>query len=108
MVFRFVGSLTLVVVIALLGVALETENLALHREISRQHYQTDILREDYARLRLKSQELGAPTKMLDDLEAGRISVRTPDRVADDGPRKMPLLEWRGGVPSTDSEPSNPF
>lgn len=107
MVFRFVGSLTLIVCIALIGVALEKENLSLHREISRQHYRTDILREDYARLQLRSQELGAPTKMLEDLESGRIPVRTPDRVADDGPRKMPLLEWRGRVPSANSNQYDP-
>ncbi len=106
MVFRFVGSLTLIVCIALVGVALEKENLSLHREISRQHYRTDILREDYARLRLKSQELGAPTKMLEDLESGRIPVKTPDQVAD-GPRKMPLLEWRNRVPAADSNQFDP-
>ncbi|WP_166831613.1 hypothetical protein [Thalassoroseus pseudoceratinae] len=106
MVFRFVGSLTLIVSIALIGVGLEKANLSLHREISRQHYRTDILREDYARLRLKSQELGAPTNMLEDLESGRIPVRAPERVANGGPRKMPLLEWRGRVPTIDSEQPN--
>jgi hypothetical protein len=97
MVFRFASGLTLVVLIALAGVALEKEVLELRRKISRQHYRTDVLREEYARLRLRSQELGAPPRVFEDLEAGRLPVRGPERASDNGPRRMPLLHWRRAV-----------
>lgn len=102
MVFRFLGGLALVVLISLAGVALEKEILELRREISRQHYRTDLLRNEYAKLRLRSQELGAPTKLLEDLNAGRLSVKRPETPAENGPRRMPLLHWQRSL-----EPKTP-
>ena len=61
MAFRFLTILTFVVLISLAGVALEKKNLELRREISRQRYREEILREQNATARLKAWEATRPT-----------------------------------------------
>jgi len=68
MFFRFGSALILVVVTSLLGIAVEKQNLTLRREISRQHYRMDVLQEEHARLRLRSQQLAAVERLFDTIE----------------------------------------
>ena len=58
----------LAVLVSMAGVALEKQTLELRREVTRQYYRSDILLEQYARLRLKTQQLSAPHHVLDLLE----------------------------------------
>ena len=76
MFFRFTSALVLVVLIALAGIALEKQNLAMRRAISRQQYQLDILLEKYARLRLKTQQMGNPRRLLEAMESGRLPLKS--------------------------------
>jgi len=66
----------LVVLIALAGIALEKQNLAIRRAISRQQYQMDILLESYARLRLKTQQMGDPRRLLEAIESGKLPLKS--------------------------------
>ena len=68
MFFRFGSALILVVVTSLLGIYVEKQNLTLRREISRQHYRMDVLQEEYARLRLRSQQLAAIERLFATVE----------------------------------------
>lgn len=68
MFFRFGSALILVVVTSLLGIFVEKQNLTLRREISRQHYRMDVLQEEHARLRLRSQQLAAVERLFDTIE----------------------------------------
>ena len=68
MFFRFGSALILVVVTSLLGIFVEKQNLTLRREISRQHYRMDVLQEEYARLRLRSQQLAAIERLFATVE----------------------------------------
>ncbi|NQV25838.1 MAG: hypothetical protein HQ518_15880 [Rhodopirellula sp.] len=75
MFFRFGSALILVVVTSLLGIFVEKQNLTLRREISRQHYRMDVLQEEHARLRLRSQQLAAVERLfatIEDEESGLI------------------------------------
>jgi len=75
MFFRFGSALILVVVTSLLGIAVEKQNLTLRREISRQHYRMDVLQEEHARLRLRSQQLAAVERLfatIEDEESGLV------------------------------------
>lgn len=77
MYFRFGFVLLLAVAISIVGVAIEKLTLAYRRDVSRQHYQLDVLREKHARARLRTQELGAPARTLDSIESGRLSLQRP-------------------------------
>ena len=75
MFFRFGSALILVVVTSLLGIIVEKQNLTLRREISRQHYRMDVLQEEHARLRLRSQQLAAVERLfatIEDEESGLV------------------------------------
>jgi hypothetical protein len=69
MFFRFGSALILVVVSSLLGILVEKQNLKLRRELSRQHYRMDVLQEEHARLRLRSQQLAAVERLFATIEA---------------------------------------
>ena len=102
MYFRFGSAIVLVVLISAAGIALEKRALEFRRKVSRQHYRMDVLRESYARLRLKTQQLGAPTQVIDALEEGELPLRPPERpsppaaIPAQPPAKTgtPLLRWR--------------
>ncbi len=70
---RFIGALVLVVLISLAGVALEKRNLELRRAVSRQTFRMDVLQEQHAAGRLRTQQLGAPERLIKALEEGRIT-----------------------------------
>ena len=98
MFFRFGSAIVLVVLISLAGVAIEKQNLALRREVSRQHYRLDVLLEQHARLRLKTQQLGAPARVIEQLEQSTLELRRPPASAQSRSRRMPLLRWQRAVP----------
>jgi hypothetical protein len=67
MFFRFGGALVLLVLIALGGIAIEKRNLDLRRAVSHQNFRQDVLLEDHALHRLKAQQLGAPSRLIDEM-----------------------------------------
>lgn len=96
--FRFGAALLLVVLVGLCGTALETQNLALKRSLSQQQYRMDVLLESQARLRLETQRLGAPAKLLESLQQKDAELYRPPKPQRADQRKAPLLNW--------SSPSN--
>jgi len=94
MYFRFASALALVILISFGGVAIEKQCLDLRRAVSRQHYRQEALRDLYARTRLRTQQLGAPVRLFDALEDGRIQLARPDDGADLGTPRLPLLAWQ--------------
>jgi hypothetical protein len=72
--YRFTGALVLIVMISLGGIALEKRNLEYRRALTQQQFRLDVLLEKRASLRLRTQQLGAPTRLIDALEAGRVTV----------------------------------
>jgi hypothetical protein len=75
MFFRFGSALILIVVTSLLGIFVEKQNLTLRRELSRQHYRMDVLQEEHARLRLRSQQLAAVERLfatIEDKDSGLV------------------------------------
>lgn len=68
MFFRFCSALSLVVLIAALGITLEKQLLDLKREQTLQVYRLEQLEEKYARLKLRTHELGAPSRLLEALK----------------------------------------
>ena len=73
MFFRFGAALLLVVLISLAGTALEKRNLELKRVVSRQSYRLEILQEQHAAKRVLAQQLGAPSRLVDQLDAEAAS-----------------------------------
>jgi hypothetical protein len=68
MFFRFGSALVLVVLIALTGTALEKQNLELRRAVSRQHYRLDVLLDLHASHRVRAQQWGAPTRLVEAID----------------------------------------
>ncbi len=77
MFFRFGAALLLVVLISLAGTALEKRNLELKRVVSRQSYRLEILQEQHAAKRVLAQQLGAPSRLLD--QVGEVA--SPEKSA---------------------------
>jgi hypothetical protein len=77
MFFRFGAAIVLVVLVSLAGIALEKENLELRRTISRQSYRLDVLHDVQARLRVRTQELGAPVRIIEPIERGILKPKSP-------------------------------
>jgi hypothetical protein len=77
MFFRFGVALVLVVLISLAGTALEKRNLELRRVVSRQSYQLEILQEQHAAKRVLAQQLGAPSRLVDQLDAEAANSEKP-------------------------------
>jgi len=92
MYFRFSSAVMLVVLISAAGITLEKNRLNLDRRISRQQYRLDVLRDRQARLRLRTERLGAPSRTIDALEKGALEVRRADRRSQS--EHLPLLLWR--------------
>jgi len=67
MFFRFISAIVLVVLVSMAGVEIEKRILNLRRQISKQQYQTEILLEQHTALRLRTQELSSPDRMLQTL-----------------------------------------
>jgi len=58
------------------GIAIEKQCLALRRSVMRQQYRREVLQDEYARLRLQTQQLGAPVRLFEALDEHR-SERAP-------------------------------
>lgn len=67
MVFRFLCALALFVAVTAIGIWIERQNLDWNRVVSRQHYQREIFEENIARLKTEVEELGAPARILEQL-----------------------------------------
>jgi hypothetical protein len=71
MYFRFGAALVLAVLVAVAGIGIEKRCLTLRRALSREHYRYEVLRDLYARQRLRTQQLGAPARLFEALESDR-------------------------------------
>jgi len=91
MYFRFGMALLLAVAISITGVAIEKTTLSLRRDISRQHYQLEVLRERHAEVRLKTQRLGAPQRMVESIRDGRLPVKRPQTAAGSARERSPAF-----------------
>lgn len=69
MFFRFGMGLLLVVLTSLAGTALEKRNLELKRAVSRQYYRLERLQEQHAVKRVLAQQLGAPNRLVGQVDA---------------------------------------
>lgn len=101
MFFRFGVALALVVVISLAGTMLEKRNLELKRAVSRQHYRLEILEERYAARRVEAQRLGAPARLIDQLDADLLSPAKPEPAAK--PARQPARK----KPARSAHPTRP-
>jgi hypothetical protein len=102
MFFRFGAALLFVVLISLAGTALEKRNLELKRAVSRQHYRLEILEEQYVSQRVVAQQLGAPGRLIDQLDADLLIPAQPEQPAQSvpkPPRKKPQTRSRQPRPS---------
>jgi hypothetical protein len=73
MFFRFGSAVLLVVLISLVGIAIEKQNLQHRRELSRQHFQMDVLRDEHTRLRLRCQSLASIERLFETIDG--LNVR---------------------------------
>jgi hypothetical protein len=100
MYFRFGSALVLVFLMSVGGIAIEKQCLSLRRAVIRQQYRREILADEYARLRLETQQLGAPIRLIETLEQRRTSpTSSVDRTRpgvrqNDGTAKPAFLAWR--------------
>lgn len=78
MFFRFGAALFLVVLISLIGTMLEKRNLELKRAVTRQHYRTQVLEEQRVACRITAQQLGAPARLIDDLDPELLAPAAPE------------------------------
>lgn len=121
MFFRFTSAIVLVVLVSMAGVVLEKRMLDLRRDVSKQQYRTEILLDQYSALRLRTQQLSAPDRMLEAMRDQKLTPRPltrreqpaaaakpPGNTAgkDDlaaeapakaNPKQLPLLNWERPV-----------
>jgi len=109
MFYRFGGALVLLVIIALGGIAIEKQNLTLRRAVSHQKFRQEVLMEEHAVHRLKAQQLGAPGRLMNDLdeaEMRRPELRRPDVRVPEVRVPAPPLKFRRPGPRV--EPDTPL
>ena len=87
MFIRFTFALIVVVAASAAGIALGKRLLELRRGVSHQSYQLDVQLDQHAPLRLRTQQLGVPLRLLDAIEAGRLHVEPANSAAP--PRGLP-------------------
>ncbi len=90
MYFRFCCAIILVVIISLIGILFEKQNLEIRRTISKQHFQKDILQDQYSRLRLTTHLHGSPDRIYQKMQEPEESNNDPDQ-ADNEEKKQKLL-----------------
>jgi hypothetical protein len=83
MFFRFGSAVVLVVLISLVGIAIEKQNLHQRRELSRQHYQMDVLRDEHTRLRLRCQSLASIERLFESVDGNHMQVTPRDSIQTD-------------------------
>jgi hypothetical protein len=96
---RFGGALVLVVLISLAGIALEKRILSLRRAVSEQTYRLDELRESHAIHRLRTQQLGAPSRLIESLEANGDGL-TKSTLPSTAPALTPTAQNSTGTSTT--------
>jgi hypothetical protein len=79
MYFRFGSALVLLILVCVVGIAIEKRCLELRRAVSRQYYRRDALSDQFARLRLETQQLGAPGRLFENLETGSTALTDSER-----------------------------
>ncbi len=94
MYFRFGSALVLVFLMSVGGIAIEKQCLVLRRAVIRQEYRREILADEYARLRVETQQLGAPIRLLETLEHRRIGPATTEDLMRETTAKPAFLAWR--------------
>ena len=104
MFFRFISAIALVVLVSMGGVVIEKRMLDLRRKVSRQQYRTEILLDRYTALRLKTQRLSSPDRMLETMEQQQLTPRPlvpreSDSESVTGARRegLPLMRWEQPV-----------
>tara|TARA_R110002111_G_scaffold18931_2_gene46271 strand:+ start:110890 stop:111204 length:315 start_codon:yes stop_codon:yes gene_type:complete len=93
MLFRFGSAIFLAVAVSLVGIGLEKESLKLKRQVSRQHYQLEVLINAHAKMKLATQQAGSPRQMLNSIERGELDVKSNESPGSTNRREMPLLQW---------------
>src|SRR5262245_41001842 len=99
MFFRFGTALALVVLISLVGTALEKRSLELKRGVSRQRYRLDILEAQYARSRVLAEQQGAPARLMDRVEAEPAPMEQPAKPAQGGRKPGRTKRHRAVAPT---------
>jgi len=94
MYFRFGSALVLVFLMSVGGIAIEKQCLALRRAVIRQQYRREVLADEYARLRLETQQLGAPIRLFETLERVRTVPAAPDVLTGEPSGRPTFLAWR--------------
>lgn len=79
MYFRFAVALILIILISVAGIGVEKRCLALRRTVSRQRFRYEALCELSTRLRLKTQQLGAPARLYAELKSRPQDLDFPER-----------------------------
>ena len=100
MFFRFGSVLSLIVLVALTGTAIEKQILQLKRAITHQQYRLDVLLDSHVRLRLEAQRLGTPASLLGPLERGELPLERPKKPHRTDQRRTNSNEQRqpSGIP----------
>lgn len=101
MLFRFLATLTILTGISVVGIALEKQNLTLKQTLSQQHYELHELEEQRCQLFLKTQQLGAPPRLLRDWNSEDFSLSKHSRNTGDVVPVPPVLEWQLRSEATD-------
>jgi hypothetical protein len=97
MYFRFGSALVLVFLMSVGGIAIEKQCLSLRRAVIRQQYRREVLADEYARLRLETQQLGAPIRLFETLEHSQTAQTTPalpDDFKGNATGRPTFLAWR--------------
>lgn len=94
MYFRFGSALVLVFLMSVGGIAIEKQCLALRRAVIRQQYRREILGDEYARLRLETQQLGAPIRLFETLEHVRTGLTAQNDPKAEAKGRPTFLAWR--------------
>ena len=101
MFFRFISAIVLVVLVSMTGVVLEKRILDLRRDLSRQQYQTEVLLDQHTALRLRTQQLSSPDRVLETIEQQQLAPRALPKAEEDlevaaptrTSRDLPLMHW---------------
>jgi hypothetical protein len=94
MYFRFGSALVLVFLMSVGGIAIEKQCLALRRAVIRQQYRREVLADEYARLRLETQQLGAPIRLFKTMEHSRSARAAQNDVKGEATGRPTFLAWR--------------
>ncbi|MFK7817394.1 MAG: hypothetical protein AB8G99_01640 [Planctomycetaceae bacterium] len=101
MFFRFISAIVLVVLVSMTGIVIEKRMLDLRRDVSRQQYRTEILLDQYTMLRLKTQQLSSPDRMLETMQQQQLAPQPL-------PRQLPKPNMRRmEEPNTEEQAARP-